>query len=203
MEFNMQLKYVGDLPIVSKGGVGFDHTQPDKYLYLNAAAELLEALSYGPTETTNHLYKVEKSSLSPSELLKILKKYVKNMDKLIALRDKKAEEFIEDLENRVHQNKHLTIDEKTAWLGNIKLMRNYFIQYVTNETAYEAALKALSEEIHIAKVKEVCVPMFKNYGMVLHDLVEILERQKSPIDSKIEILSTDKGLISIVTFSHP
>jgi len=198
----MQLKYVGDLPIVSKGGVGFDHTRPDKYLYLSAAAELLEALSYGPTQTTKHLYKVEKSSLSESELLHILKKYVKNMDQLIALRDKKAEAFIQELEDRVHENEHLTLDEKTAWLGNIKLMRNYFIQYVTNETAYEAALDALSEEIHTAKVQEVSVPMFKNYGMVLHDLIAVLEQGKSPIDSNVEIVTTEKGLISIVTFSH-
>ena len=198
----MQLKYVGDMPIVSKKGVGFDHTQPDKYLYLNAAAELLEALSYGATESTQHLYNVEKSTLDESELLHILKKYVKNMDELIASRDKKAEEFIQELEDRVHENDNLTKDEREAWLGNIRLMSAYFVQYVTNETAYEAALDALSDEIHIAKVQEVSVPMFKNYGMVLNDLISVLETKKAPIDSKVEILSTDKGLISIVTFSH-
>jgi hypothetical protein len=203
MEFNMELKYVGDLPIVSKGGIGFDHTQPDKYLYLNAAAELLEALSYGETETTKHLYKVEKCTLSASELLHILKKYVKNMDELILLRDKKAEEFVAELESRVHDNEHLNADEKTAWLGNIELMKDYFIQYVTNETAYEAALDALADEIHVARVKEVSVPMFKNYSLVLHDLAKVLERRKSPIDSTIEVVSTDKGILSVVTFSHP
>jgi hypothetical protein len=198
----MQLKYVGAMPIVSKGGIGFDHTQPDKYIYLNAAAELLEALSYGATETTKHLYKIEKHTLNGADILKILKKYVKNMDELITFRDKKAEDFIENLQNRVHENEHLTEDEKVAWLGNIKLMRDYFIQYVTNETAYEAALDALAEEIHVAKVKEISVPMFKNYAMVLHDLSEVLEHKKAPIDSKIEIVSTDKGLISVVNFFH-
>jgi len=199
----MQLKYVGDLPIVSKGGVGFDHTQPDKYRYLQAAAELLEALSYGETETTKHLYNVESKTLSDHELSSILHKHIKNMDKLIELRDKKAEEFVAELIERVESNDALTRDEKSAWLGNIKLMKDYFVQYVTNKTAYEAALDALGDEIHLAKVKEIKVPMFKNYAIVLHELSEVLERRKAPIDSNLEIVEENDKLLAVLSISHP
>jgi len=203
MELIMQLKYVGDLPIVSKGGVGFDHTEPDKYVYLQAAAELLEALSYGETETTQHLYNVESKTLSESELSSILHKHIKDMDRLIAFRDKKAEAYVNDLIERVESNDTLTRDEKTAWLGNIALMKDYFVQYVTNKTAYEAALDALGDEIHLGKIKEITTPMFKNYAMVLHELSEVLEKRKAPIDATLEIKDEKDKLVAHLSITHP
>ena len=199
----MQLKYVGDLPIVSKGGVGFDHTQQDKFTYLQAAAELLEALSYGETETTQHLYNVESKRLSDSELYTLLHKHIKDMEEVVAFRDKKAEKYVRELTQRVESNDVLTLDEKSAWLGNISLMKDYFYQYVTNETAYEAALDALGDEVHSAKVKEITVPMFKNYAMVLNDLRGVLEKRKAPIDSDIEIKEQQENLVAKLYITHP
>jgi len=198
----MQLKYVGDMPIVSMHGVTFDHTQPDKYTYLHATIELLEALSYGPSETTEHLYKIEGNDMTSSDLLVKLKKYVANIDEIAQKAVKHAEELVDDLERRVNENSSLTDPEKEAWLGNIHLMREYYLQYVTNKTAYEAALDALADEVHYSKVKQVKVPMFRNYGIVLHDLTEVLQLRKSPIDSKIDIALTPQGLVATVDFYH-
>ena len=68
----MKLRYVGNMPNVSKNGVGFDHTKVDKYTYLTAAVELLEALSYGATETTKHLYNSKGQDFSSKELLETM-----------------------------------------------------------------------------------------------------------------------------------
>ena len=198
----MELKYVGDMPIVSKHGVSFDHTQVDKYTYLTAAVELLEALSYGPTETTQHLYNSRGDEYSASELLELLKKFCKNIDELFDKRHERANELVHGLVDRVEDNDSLTNDERKAWLNNIDMMRDYYLQYITNSSAYECALEALSEEIHIAKVKEVIIPLFRNYGMVLSDLTSVLEARKSPIDSDMEVKTTSNGLIGIVKFSH-
>jgi len=199
----MQLKYVGDLPIVSKGGVGFDHTQPDKYKYLQATAELLEALSYGTTETTKHLYKAQDKETSSSQLSELLRKHVKNIDEIEKQHEIKADAYIAELIRRVHENETLTDDERVAWLGNIKLMKDYFFQYVVNKSAYEAALDALGDEIHEGKIKEISVPMFKNYGMVLNDLVCVLEKRKAPIDSELKIEEKDGEVIGTLYISHP
>jgi len=198
----MQLKYVGDMPIVSKKGVGFDHTQPDKYVYLQAAAELLEALSYGVTETTKHLYNVKDKEVSSSDLLELLKKHIKNIDKTFAEHDTKANAFVDELVKRVEKNDALSEDEKTAWLGNIKMMKEYFYQYIANKSAYEAALTALGDEIHDGKVQEVSVPMFKNYGMVIHDLSNVLEKRKAPIDSELVIEQVKDELIGTLKITH-
>jgi hypothetical protein len=198
----MELKYVGDIPRVSQHGVGFDSTRPDKYVYLHAALELLEALSYGATETTQHLYKSQHKDLKPDELLSSLKKYIKNLDEVYAERVEKAKTLVDGLKERVHENESLTEDEKRAWLNNIDIMTDYYLQYVTNQSVYEAALNALADEIAEAKVKEVTIPMFRNYGIVLHDLQEILEKRKSPIDSDLEIKSTKDGIVGTMYFKH-
>lgn len=198
----MQLKYVGDMPIVSKNGVGFDQTQPDMYTYLQAAAELLEALSYGHTETTDHLYRAKDKSLNQDELLSLLKKHVPNLEDSFVACDTKAHAFLQELRERVHENDSLSEDEKTAWLGNIEVMKAYYYQHVTNKNVYESALAALGEEIHDGKIEEVSVPMFKNYGMVLGDLVGVLERRKPPIDSKVTIEDKEGELIGRLDIVH-
>jgi len=198
----MTLKYVGDLPRVSKKGVTFDHTQPDKYIYIHAAVELLEALSYGATETTQHLYNSKGKDIKASELLGLLEKYVKNMDALYKIRDEDAKKLVDKLVKRVEENDTLTVDERTAWLNNIKMMKDYYIQYITNLTAYNAALDALADEVHVGKISEVSVPMFRNYGMVLADLAPVLENRKSPIDSELDIHTTKDGIEGTIKFLH-
>jgi len=201
-ELKMELKYVGDMPIVSQNGVSFDHLQTDKYIYLHAVLELLEALSYGETETTQHLYKVEHKELNPTELLIRLKKYVKNLDEVYEQQEHKAKELVDDLIQRVQSNDSLTEDEKKAWLNNIAIMRDYYLQYVTNKSVYEAALEALANEVDEAKVQKVSIPMFRNYGIVLRDLQKVLENRKSPIDSSVVVSATPEGIVGVMEFYH-
>ncbi|HIC12714.1 MAG TPA: hypothetical protein EYO75_04980 [Sulfurimonas sp.] len=198
----MQLKYVGDMPLISKHGVGFDHTQPDKYKLLHAAVELLEALSYGASEITQHLYRAQDKDLSSQELMDIIKKYVSNLEAIFKSCDDKAHDLIHDQVNRVKANDEISEDEKTAWLENIKIMRAYYYQYIINKNAYEAALDILGNEIHDGGIKEVSAPMFKNYASVLNDLVGVLERRKAPIDSVIKIEQEPDGLVAKLIMTH-
>jgi len=192
----MQLKYVGDMPLISMYGVGFDHTQPDRYKFLHAAVELLEALSYGACETTQHLYRTQDKELSSQELMDTIKKYVSNLEAIFKSCDYKAHELIHDLVNRVKANNDLNEDEKVAWLENIKIMRAYYYQYIINKNAYEAALEMLGNEIYDGGIKEVSAPLFKNYGSVLTDLVGVLERRKPVIDAEVRIEQTADGLVA-------
>jgi len=198
----MELKYVGDFPLVSQHGVAFDHTQTDKYIYLHAVLELLEALSYGATETTQHLYRSQHRDLKPQQLLAGLKKYVKNLDTIYEQREHKAEDLVADLIRRVEENESLTPDEKYAWLNNIKIMKDYYLQYVTNKTVYEAALEALADEIDEAKVQQIKIPMFRNYGIVLRDLQKVLEQRKSPIDTTSNVECDADGIACTTSFSY-
>lgn len=183
----MKLKYVGDLPSVSSKGVSFDRTQPDKYTFLKPAIELLEALSYGATETTKHLYNLSGQGYSDEDLMEMLKKYCPDIDARLATCEEKTNALIERLVTRVLENRVISEDERKAWLNNIKLMKDYYLQYVINETAYNCTLDALAEEIKVAKVQEVVFPMYKNYGTVLHDLISVLAHLKAPIDAELSV----------------
>ena len=82
------------------------------------------------------------------------------------------------------------------------MMREYYLQHVTNATAYKYVLDELGQAVHEAKVQEVSVPLFRNYGIVINDLIPVLESRKSPIDSKIEVNTTPDGLLATVKFFH-
>ncbi len=199
----MELKYVGDFPKVSSKGVGFDSTKADKYTYLHAAVELLEALSYGATETTKHLYQTKNQELNEKEILELLQKYCKNLDEVFKNREEKSNELLHSLIERVRSNPEIGEDEQKAWLKNIELMKDYYFQYVTNESAYKCALDALADEVIEAKVLEVRIPLFRNYGIVLHDLIYVLEHKKAPVDTDMKIETTDGALEGIISFRHP
>lgn len=198
----MKLKYVGDLPKVTSRGVGFDQTKPDKYTFLNAAVELLEALSYGATETTKHLYNVSGQSYSDEDLLALLKKHCSDLDGVLESRDAKSNALKKDLLKRVDENSVISDDERTAWRNNISFMEEYYRQYVTNESAYNCALDALSQAIKVAKVKEIIFPMFKNYGSVLHDLIIVLAKLKSPIDAELSVEAKDDKFEGKFSIKH-
>jgi len=198
----MELKYVGAMPLVSNKGVGFDETKPDKYTFLNAAIELLEALSYGPTETTKHLHNVSGKEYSGNELMDLLKKYCSNLEEVFSSTEAKTDALKEDLIKRVHENKLISEDGRKAWLNNIELMNDYYYQYVSNEAAYKCALEALGEQIHVARIQELTFPMYRNYGLVLHDLEYVLEHKKSPIDGVLTIETGKEGVFGKFVISH-
>lgn len=198
----MELKYVGDLPLVSHHGVCFDKSHPDKFIYLHAVLELLEALSYGATEATEHLYTVEHKEIKEKELLADLEKYLPDLEELERLHQQKAHAFVQELEEKVQEAPALNNDEREVYIKNIEMMKEYYYQYVTNETVYEAAIESLALEIKEAKIEFLEVPAFRNYGIVLKDLKDYMEQMKAPIDTDIEFLKQDRGIHIIARFTH-
>jgi len=198
----MELKYVGAMPVVSEKGVSFDQSKQDKYTLLNAAVELLEALNFGATETTQHLHMTKDREYSADELLSLLKKYCVNLDEIFLTRQADTDALKSDLIRRVNEHKNINEDDRKAWLNNIELMSDYYYQFVTNESAYKCALEVLGQEIHDARIQEVSFPMFRNYGLVLHDLNYVLRHRKSPIDSVLMIDTGKDGLYGKLTITH-
>ncbi len=188
----MELKYVGAKPKVSARGVTFDQSKPDRYTFLNAAVELLEALSFEPTEDKKiYLYDVSGKERSGKELIDLLKKHCANPEEAYANVQEKTNELIEKYTSRVKENSTLTTDERRAWLGNIEIMRDYYLQYITNERAYQCALNALADKIHKSHIEEVTFPLGRNHGLVLSHLVDVLRDHKPPYDATLSIEAKD------------
>jgi len=179
----MELKYVGAKPSVSQHGVNFDQTKPDKYTFLNAAIELLEALSFENSDNKKvYLSKVDGRNYNSKELTEMLKKHCKDSDNIFVTREEKTNELINRYAQKIEENTKLTKDEKTAWLGNIKIMREYYLQYITNESAYDCTLKALADKIHSTHIEDITFPVGRNYGLVFSHLVPVMRDHKPPYD---------------------
>lgn len=198
----MELKYVGAMPNVSASGVGFDQTRTDKYLLLDAAVKLMEALSAEGAGTRLDLRNTSAKEYSGGELKTRLETFCTNLDDVVEERDEKAKAFVDDLVERVRENDRINEDERAAWLKNIELMTGHFLQHITNETVYKCTLKRLGEIVHEVRTEEIVFPVYRHFGEVLHDLVRVLERGKPPIDSTLQFASGEGTPMGIFVIKH-
>ena len=184
----IKIKYVGAKPKVSGKGVTFDQGKPDRYTFLNAAVELLEALSFEAKKDKKiYLYDVKKKEYNSRKLTELLKKHCGDLDAIFSAREEKTNALIKKYTKKVKNNDKLSKDEREAWLGNIAIMRDYYLQYVTNESAYECALKALAKKIHKSHIETITFPIGRNHGLVLSHLVDVLRDNKPPYDATLSV----------------
>ncbi len=195
------IKFVGPKPIVSDKGVRFDPNQPDKYTYLSAALELAEAFDV-EGEAHDIVYRAKTSQLSDTVMQRMLEKYCPDLEKYVKEREEKAKALVEELRQRVQEHKNISEEGRRAWLGNIDAMYDYYLQYVTNEAAYECVLQRIADEVSKAKIREIRVPLLNHFGLVLHELSEVLEQRKPPIDSEYHVEQTADGLFAVMKLRH-
>ncbi len=190
----IKLKYVGAKPKVSGKGVTFDQTKPDRYTFLNAAVELLEALSFEVAENKKvYLYDIQKKEYNSRKLTELLKKHCGDLDAIFNSREEITKAMIKKYTDKVKKNDKIGKDERRAWLGNIKVMHDYYLQYVTNESAYECALNALAKKIHKSHIETITFPLGRNHGLVLSHLVDVLRDHKPPYDATLRV-KDDNGV---------
>ncbi len=190
----IKLKYVGAKPKVSGKGVTFDQTKPDRYTFLNAAVELLEALSFEVAENKKvYLYDIQKKEYNSRKLTELLKKHCGDLDAIFNSREEITKAMIKKYTDKVKKNDKIGKDERRAWLGNIKVMHDYYLQYVTNESAYECALNALAKKIHKSHIETITFPIGRNHGLVLSHLVDVLRDHKPPYDATLRV-KDDNGV---------
>ncbi len=185
----MQLKYVGAKPIVSKHGVGFDQSKPDAYTFISAAMMLLDALESISADEDGVVDMREWSGreYSDKELSEKVAKYCNDFEALSAEKESETEKLIDDLVKKVKANETISADERRAWLGNIAMMRNYYMQYIANELAYRCLLGALAEKMIAGHISEILFPLYQNYGLVFSHLVPVLTDHRPPVDATITI----------------
>jgi hypothetical protein len=188
----MVLKYVGAYPVVTHKGVSFDPNRPDKYTFLNAVVELLNIID----KSNDKDIKIEAKDhqeYNATLVLETLNKYCDNLEEIFTSKEKKVEEVIKNYNDSAKNNPNLSADEKRAILGNIAIMRDYYKQYMINEKAYECSLNALADLITSKHIDTITFIVGRNYGMVLSDLVQVLQDHKPPIDATMEFFTDDSG----------
>lgn len=191
----MKLYEVGPKPIVNHRGVSFDTTQPDRYAFLSPALELLETLDFDTEREEQHIKRPRSLPYRGDELEQKVREYCDDIDALLDERERKTRELIAELQRKVEETQRLSPDEKRAWLGNIDTMREYYLQYVTNQTVYLCLLRKLADRFVRSHISSITFPLRNNYGMVLGDLIHILRDHKPPFDGEITVEKSDGTLV--------
>ena len=199
-----QLKYVGAKPKVSQKGISFDVSKPDSYTFLSAAIELLETLDFTATDGKKvNLHEVRSKEYNSQELVDLVGKYCDNVNAIFDEGQAGTDTLISEYRKKVTENPNLTHDEKQAWLGNIDIMHDYYLQYMTNERAYRCLLHILADKIHENHIESVVVPLGRNYGLVLGDIADVLRDHKPPYDATMRIEQKDGIGYAILDMNRP
>jgi hypothetical protein len=191
------------MPNVSARGVTFDTNRPDKWTFLSAALELAEAFDFqNEKEAADRVYRPKGQQFSESEMLERLHRYCENPEAYVADRESKARALVDELRKKVEASKTISEENRRAWLNNIDAMYDYYLQYVTNEGAYQCVLETIAKEIKAARIEEIRVPLFQNFGIVLRDLTDVLENGRPPIDAELHIEKDGNDIIGVMRLRH-
>ena len=122
---------------------------------------------------------------------------------IFGTREEKTEALVEKYRLRVQNNATITADERNAWLGNIDIMRDYYLQYVTNESAYMCILNALADKIDTSHINEILFPLGNNYALVFSHLLPVLTDHKPPYDAEISMEKRDGVTVGKLDMHRP
>lgn len=189
----MEIKYVGPKPVISHTCIHFDTNKEDKYIYLNIATQLIEALDHDYIENKAYLHKIDKT-LSDSEIVRILKRRCPNFDELVDRTNHNVEEEIDENLKRADENTLLCDEEKDVLEKNINLMRDYIIQRYINKKVYYCAMGLLADIVKKDHIDQITLPMKQNYFHVLHSLQGTLVKEKIPIDTELTMFEKNGEL---------
>jgi len=191
----MKLAYVGAKPIVSQHGVSFDQSKPDRYTFIEPTLLILEQIEDKSDESVITLD--TDIHFKKSKIEELVHKYCKDIDKLTQERETHTKKLISELEQSVKDNSNLTADEKRAWLGNIKIMTNYYLQYVTNELVYKCLLEVLADRLTHSHIKQIKFNAVNNIGLALSHLIMVLRDHKPPLDATLNFDNVDGEVVGI------
>ena len=183
----MQIHYVGPKPIISKSGISFDAEHDDRYTYLNIVIQLLQALDKDSFEENTYQYPADTKRLDDKEILDGIRHYCGDLDAIIKENIDAENSQIDKEIKEAKENKSLSADEQEALINNIELMRNYRLQYITNETLYDRAVRHLADQVKKTDIDYIIVPMFQRFASILHSVQNEIASQKIPVDTRMSI----------------
>ena len=190
----MKISYVGAKPMVSQHGVDFDQSKPDRYTFIEPALLILKQI-----EDKNESVITLNTDIhfKNAQIEELVHKYCKDIDKLAQERENHTKKLISDLEESVKNNSNLIEDEKRAWLGNIKIMTNYYLQYITNELVYKCLLEQLADILTHSHIDRIEFSAVNNIGLTFSHLIMLLRDHKPPLDATLNFENRDGDIVGI------
>ncbi|MBE0496092.1 MAG: hypothetical protein IBX45_06750 [Campylobacterales bacterium] len=192
----MGIKYAGPKVIFSQSGIRFDTHKEDKYVYLNIATQLCEALSHEHTPNHTYAYDATSKRLSDAEIIAHIDTIVEDKEALFQKAQMAAFLYVEhEQEHARTACLHTGEVNYATWLANIELMKEYIVQRHFNKQIYYALINTLAKQVLQHRITEINTPMFEKFVHVLHSLQGVLQEGKRAISSHVEFYKKEDTLM--------
>ena len=182
----MELKYVGLKPVISEHGISFKDGKEDKYVYLSFAIDILIALDHNYVHNVKYSHTLNDKRLDSKEILEILLKSHPNLENIM---EEEISSYIIHLDNKedhINNQVHLTEIEKQAYIANLRIMREYLIQRAKNKIFYEHCIDTIAQSIIHHKIKEIDTPFNEKFWHILQTIEGKLSLHKVSSNLKVE-----------------
>lgn len=187
----MKIEYSGPKPIISHHGISFKEGKEDKYSYLKSALQILKAISHDYDGHKLYTYDIESRDLSSNEMIAIVLGYHPNIEDIMQSELSEYKIYLEKEEDDVRNYSHLNEENKSTYLSNLKIMKEYRIQRIKNKFFYKHVIETIKEQIIEEKIKELVTHFNERFWHVFQTLQGELSASKSPINTKLQIIEGD------------
>ncbi len=193
----MQLKYVGPKPIISQHGISFKDGKEDKYVYLNFAIQILQAIDHDTVANNSYEYDIQTKRLNDEQIQNVIFSYYPKLESII---DKESNLYLTKLYNEIKEIENspiLSSFEKSAFQGNLELMKSYRVQRGKNKVFYLHAIDIITEIVKKRKIKKIVTPFNEKFWHILNSVHTHLASLKIGIQSNLEVINTEEGNMQI------
>ncbi len=183
----MKLKYQGPKPIISEHGVSFKDGKEDKYVYIQTAIEILNAINHEYVH--GKVYKYDAQILKPSdeEIEKTIISYKPKLKQTIEKEIVNYKQYLkEEIENTPNSHPLLNKDELSALQNNLKIMHEYRIQRAINKIYYMHIIEIISDLIKEHQIKDISAPFNEKFWHVLETIQGALAKTRNYRNSEIK-----------------
>ena len=144
------------------------------------------ALDHNYVHNVKYSHTLNDKRLDSKEILEILLKSHPNLENIM---DEEISSYIIHLDNKedhINNQVHLTKIEKQAYIANLRIMREYLIQRAKNKIFYEHCIDTIAQSIIHHKIKEIDTPFNEKFWHILQTIEGKLSLHKVSSNLKVE-----------------
>ena len=198
----MTLKYAGPKPMISEHGISFKDGKEDKYVYLMIAIQILQAIDHNTVEHTTYEYDTNTKRLNDEQMQEIILSYHPTLANTMT---KEINGYLVHLDNEIQDVKKSPIFspiEKEAYIGNLKIMKEYKIQRAKNKIFYMHTIDTIIEVIKQRKIKKISTPFYEKFWHTLQTIQGHLATSKRGLKSDLKVITNDGKMYAILTIDN-
>lgn len=198
----MQLKYAGPKPVISEHGITFKDGKEDKYVYLMIAIQILQAIDHDTAMNSHYEYNMNTQRLSNEQMQEIVLSYHPTLE---ATMTKEINSYLVHLDNEIQdviKSPIFSPIEKEAYIGNLKIMKEYKIQRAKNKIFYMHAIDTIVEVIKQRKIKKISTPFYEKFWHTLQTIQGHLSTSKRGLKSDLKVITNDNNMYAVLTIDN-